>query len=586
MVLPSTAGATFLLVTSLAQVTALSASPRQADPELGAAMRALRSARDVCDWEGTIARARIARSLAPRGSDDWFEASAHEVTALYRVWRPEDLERTAREALSFAADLRKRAPEARRSGIGPLEPFTAGCVAEIQNDLARVLQSRGEHAEAIGHLKLLLDDLSGGPIAEASTRESRVLLDSAKSLLLLGRHSAARAMLVSLRDRFAGTVDGAEASVLLQSGADGLDAYRGKHQGDAEHRRRMESLLSAVPAARRTLASRLGWKEEDLPRSPIGFSDALRDAPEMGANTTGDPRRPVFLPVVIVFCETISLRLLTDEELLVHELSHAALMRAFGPAYDRLPGWMREGIAEMVAGQLVENVDRLLVSRLVRDPAGFLKRQDWEKVDLAFESPPCSSDPPMAGGLSFLLLEDKHGLEGLRRLVRAISEGRTAEEALRDVTGMGMVEYLAAAQVHAASVLEARRARTASAVGEIVQALERGHSAVLEVARRALAGDIPDVARAFASWSQALALLGLGRAEEALAAYDGMIESRHRYPKLVEPALVGKASCLIVLHRTEEARTLLARIRRDARKEEHARWAAQRLAEIDAADRK
>ena len=118
---------------------------------------------------------------------------------------------------------------------------------------------------------------------------------------------------------------------------------------------------------------------------------------------------------------------------LSHELAHAMLAEATG---DQAPKWLHEGLAqhvEMMPGRINPIPDLHREGRILAFPmieailAGFGEAQ---LVDLAY------------GEAAWVVhyIEAKHGVRAIHRLIGAYAEGRTTEEALREVFDMSVAE--------------------------------------------------------------------------------------------------------------------------------------------------
>ncbi|MDZ4774810.1 MAG: hypothetical protein SGI72_16925 [Planctomycetota bacterium] len=531
------------------------------------AIKAIEIARARCDWREMGKRAKSVRSLVSPRSDDWFTAALWEAQACNELWLPEELERSSREALAAVAELRIAEPNAKRSAIGPLSPGAAGSVAGLEILLAHVLQSRRQHVEALGHLRFVLDDLSSGPCEGAEGLMALAGLDAAKSLFALGRYSEARSTLNSLRERLPGSREAAHASVLLQWTTSGIGAYRGKFAGDKEQERRMRAVLAMLPRASARCAAGLGLKSSDFPAFPVGFVDLPPEMPAFGALTDGDPRRPSTPAAIMIFSEPIALDMLDWETILVHELTHAALMATCGPAYHRLPYWLVEGLSEAIAAQTEASMDFWIANLLAMDAEAFFSPHFWKLHPLVFEDEPCA--PSAAPGASFAILPlvESKGLDGVRGLIARIGTGRSLDEAFRGVMGIDVAEYLKLARARVQAVLDARRESSVIAAQRLTSTAKQGPASVLRCADEVLQelASLPtESAYGFASWKRAEALARLGLHEEALAAFRGLHAMRHAHPSYVEIARIGEASALISLGRREEAVSRLESLKRDA----------------------
>ena len=430
------------------------------DPPLSR-LKSLAEFASALEWERVPAAAQALIELVPHGSDGWFYARQRLVEARYWLWQPELFEVEARETLAVALELRRREPLVRRSSRGSLDPRTAGYVMETQLWLARLLQARGLHHEAIGHLSLLLEDLRSGPSNRWREMMAKVGLESARSLLALARLPEARTALQSLRDNFGDLREGAVAAVTLTAIPGVGDPYRGKYSDDAQHAARRAAVLGALTAARARLAERLGRSVAEMPSPLIGVADTPQYHRDLLAFAEVDPRRPDISPVIVVLAEGVARASYDPVTMLVHELAHLLLSRERGVRYERLPPWLFEGIPQALAGELDKLAWDHLELRLVEDPELFFHRQHWKLRPLALQSE--SSGPFRSPGheaplLMLPLVEDPAG--AFEQFLERLMAGAELEQALQDATGLGLEAYESRARVRAQEFLEERRVRS------------------------------------------------------------------------------------------------------------------------------
>ncbi|MBI5362434.1 MAG: hypothetical protein HZA53_04585, partial [Planctomycetes bacterium] len=499
----------------------------------------------------------------------------------FKLGEPEELEPLARAVLAVATDARRAEPYTRKSGLGPMSPRAASGVAKVSIALAMLDQSRGRHEEAIGHLRLLLDDLRTGPVEDADSLAGEAGVAAAQSYFRLGRPDAARVLLAAVRDNDGAGQDAGVATVLLED-LDGLDAYRGKFQKSPEHRPRVEALLAHVPGARARAASALGWPEQELPLVLVGVADGpvSGTGPIIGAHTIADFRRPAFPPTTVVFSELLARGTYDPEALLAHEFVHAAMMLRLGLAHESLPDWVTEGLAQAFAGEL-NDAERLWLDRFVApDPEAFAAPDFWDRHPLAFRNSDCRTPPSAEVGLAARLFETFADGQGGRRLVQAMAGGARFEAALLTVTGLAPEAYMEKARAHAVARLEVLRQQAAPAVLALGRAMREGAPALLVRAEEVLRTAPDPLARGFALYCRANAIETLEQHADALRAWEELCAVSAEQRTYAERARMGRARALLALGRVEEARRVLEELGRAAASSSTQRWVREQLAKL------
>lgn len=554
--------------------------------DLARATSSLRAAVSECDAPETLRRAAELLSIAPAGSDAWIEACAHRVNGLRENWDPLSLEQALQSLDKAVADRRAAEPEVRRSALGPLSLQLAPLVLLARIHGASVLQSRDDHAGALVKLRRVLDDLQSGPCHGSSELQRSALFSAARSLELAGRADEARAALVSLRDEAlsgpVGSHAGELASALLQRGAGVTSGYAGKYAGDPEHLLRMAAVRAALPVARARLALRADIDASDLPEVILGVADGTPNTRSTAALTVYDPRTPCFAPVIVFHSELLALGMVDIEQVLVHELSHAWLLVRAGTTYERMPGWLIEGVAEGLAGQTEVSLDNLLSSAMLPQPSNFLEHNFWELFGLKLESRACERIARAGVGIALAPWMEEAGLDGLRRLAREIRAGKNTDDALEAASKLRAAPFLASANARLAQQVEARRQAASPVIRSMLEALNQSPFELLGAVESALDENPPPIARGFALWMHAVALESLEQFDGALLAYETLHSERLVLPGYVEIARMGRAKTLMARGDLEDALRELQALRRDAISLEVPAWCADRIEELDA----
>lgn len=117
-----------------------------------------------------------------------------------------------------------------------------------------------------------------------------------------------------------------------------------------------------------------------------------------------------------------------------HELAHVLLYRPFGANYDRLPVWLREGIASN--SELYPNPD---FETVLNDAAATNSILPLTDLCASFPSDTASAFLAYAESKSFVqYLVDNHGTSGLNALTAAYADGLDCEQGARQALGLSL----------------------------------------------------------------------------------------------------------------------------------------------------
>lgn len=568
-----------LCIVSTSTSTRASAAPGQSGDRTLALERlwsALHDAVARCDWMSAEAHATLVLEASDRGSASWLGAVAALAQVRYTAASPWGDQELLREALELV-----KAVEWNPHAV-PLTSSAQRSAAQIELALANGLQARGNHEAAVLHLRKATTRLRSGLAESPEFPLAETLLAQARSLLVLDKESESRPLLEELRDRFAGTTQAAIASVLLQQRPQGLDAYRGRYQGDSGHAERMGILQSLVPEARAEVANALGIDLARLEQVFVGSVDRIEAQPTLGAVTLTDPRQFDFAPVVVVFSQPMALGMSTLREWLVHELGHAALSLELGLAHERLPDWLVEGAVQAVAAPWERLADRVLADHLRADQGAFFAPDFQMERLVDFRAEPCRRTSSPMAGLGLWPLERGIRERGWRGLIPALRAQASVDAAIEQAFGQApppasVVEF------EVAQLLERRRAAALPELETIREAHAKGPAEGLKFAENLLARSPTPLARGFALWDRADALEAVGRLEEALAAYRKLGWEGQAQLAYVQDARQGYIRTLLKLGREAQAERELAALERDATNRAISAWATHYLREVRAA---
>lgn len=547
-------------------------------PSAATHLGTLQAALGSCDWELVLREAHALRDSTARASDDWFEATAALVRAHHERYDPSLLETLARDALSAAAELRLADPN---PGQRPLDSLATARVVEAHLALAHLLQCRDLHHEALGHLRIALDDMERGMVVGKVDLVPRLALAAAWSQRALGRTGDASGILRSLRDTFPASHEAPIATVVLENDR-GPAGYGGKYSNDPAHLRRLESLWAARTAADRRVADALGIAPTSLPLVLVGLADRTPALLGTGAFTEADPRRPSIPPVIVVFSEMMALGYYDPEQVLTHELCHAVPLARWGLQYDALPSWLAEALACALAGKQDALVGTFLTNWIVGDCEAYVREDFWDLRTPSFEPSGCHSEENPEAALFGLYLAEGGGPEALRRFVAEMEAGKGGQAAARAAYGLSLEELHDQAARHALARLRAAREETLPAVARLVRESGKGKGPTdtLAAVDRAFAEKQPSLVLGVARLARAEALETIPRNEEALAAWQAILNELPNGPSYAERARKGRAHTLIALGRLEEASEALVELRRDCVTPVVTEWVKKTLADL------
>lgn len=339
------------------------------------------------------------------------------------------------------------------------------------------------------------------------------------------------------------------------------ESYDGKYADSGEWADLREALPGKVERAVAVVRERLGAAELDLSNVALEF----RDLPLSGngivpsANTWTRRRDGRVEQVIRIHLETVVAGIETIDTILTHELTHAALRNLLGEkAHEALPQWAREGLAVWAAGQGPERVRvwLCLLSEKADPVAELVNGLEAGKHGLR--------DYP-EDWLAVAYLEDRAGVEGVRKAVKLLGAGVACHDAFAAASGQGWGEFEAGAKAYASGTLKAALDPElhASWAGAIAHVRER-RWAEAETALGALRKGHEDTwAGDLAGYYLARARARLERDEEALADFDAFIAGPARVTGLLDDALWHSGACLENLGRFEDAFAGYDRLARD-----------------------
>lgn len=501
------------------------------------------------DWAALAESARSRREALRPGDEGWTLASAELVQAVWELSRDRDL-----AELEEVANAVLASPPA-EPGLRVLR-----AIERVRLRLGWTYQARRWDEDALEVLGPLLGrpPLLGDPAVWAGAE-----LAGVEALLALKRTAEARRLLHFAAMRWSDSPEGAVAQARLV--AEG-GPYFGRYRRNERHAALRAACLEAVPRARARVSEAMGSAALIVERAIVGFADRPPGDHVEPLLLSYDWRRPRVPPVIVVMTEELERDALDPEAVLAAGLTRAVLAVRLGRGFDELPAWLIEGIAGHVAGTLGDAHRRALERRFLRHGELLLERRDYwgrpSSVPLDEREAALRVRPLTANG------------RDVERLVDHLCSGETLEAAFEAATGEPLAGFIERADV-------ALRRRLRRRVNEARPALRRlfmdGPGMTVEHARELLEEPLAPFEAASARLVLARTLMGLGRWEEGLAAWDELLRERRAHPDLVETALVGRTRALLALGREGAAREALRVVGRTTTSESVSGWAEESL---------
>ena len=215
--------------------------------------------------------------------------------------------------------------------------------------------------------------------------------------------------------------------------------YQGRFVEESAYRELADRLPRVLDQAMQRAATAVGWSAGPPPCRLRLVDDASGFAwtEQFVARTVTGTRGPA---VIALRLEPLLAGRVELEATLTHEATHAVLARAIGPAYARIPEWLREGIAVDAAGETEINLSRAIsLTRLrpVEMIADGLSRTRHATSDYG------------ESGLAIETLRTLAGEDAVPRLVSCLaSEGEWAP-CLQELTGLRFKQFEARAMIDA-----------------------------------------------------------------------------------------------------------------------------------------
>jgi len=225
---------------------------------------------------------------------------------------------------------------------------------------------------------------------------------------------------------------GARAASGLPDGVTVIEPYEGKYSADARLVPAMEHLARTLPLAVVRMSKRLGGIGVALPPITIRVIDAEKTPMAGFAHASVWRTDGNDVGVVILAAEGLVTESYDLEGTLTHECFHILHMRCLGASVDRVPMWLREGMARWVELEHDGDVEARMLSYLlhgsgesVEPPLSMLQAEGTMK-----DSDLHAHDA--AGTAFFFAMERDKGADFVRGLMHKLLHGedwRTTMEA-------------------------------------------------------------------------------------------------------------------------------------------------------------
>jgi tetratricopeptide (TPR) repeat protein len=494
------------------------------------------------------------------GTDRWLRASHLLAITHHHIWEPEALIEIDGEVLTALA-LGGRAEQARGQTEATLSGADRGRVAQIDHWGALALQARGRHEEAAS---ILTEQIRALPNLQGLEFALR-WIDLARSLEALDRQEDAVAVLREARAVHGGlAIACLEASYLASLAGEG---YAGRYRDDPLLVDMLSKAVRELPSMRRRTLERLDLPDDLLDDLVLTTADRPKDLGGALAFTFHDLRRSDLQPRIVVFAEALVRGEHDVQQILRHELTHAAAHVTLGTFHERLPGWIIEGLAYSTADEVESCVTSLLMECYSHRPDEFVFDEQgtrtWFKRRYGPAAPGAEAQPSLI--LPFLLLKDHLGSQVGAKLLATLARLGDLDAALEALVGMDSAEYLEAAQEHALQRVMQERRRVLLSFVAHHSASQLDPAAALEVIDMGLAKTETPIGRTFLRFLRGKALGGLGRFDEAAEEFSAIVEAPPPRHYLLQESRLFLGRALVQLGDPEAGRALFLSVSRYAR---------------------
>jgi hypothetical protein len=210
--------------------------------------------------------------------------------------------------------------------------------------------------------------------------------------------------------------------------------YQGKHPG--EYAAQFDRVRLLVHQAQLEASSRLGllqYREGfQFPITILFEDDAPLGLESSLAFVRFSKSAGHFEQQLVVNISELIAHPMDFDTVFYHEMTHAVLNDAAGgEATLKIPRWLQEGLAQYVSGEGDNRVELAAVS---------LHKSQAERLVFPLEGPTYGNAYPQYY-LAIKYLVEKHSVNAVQGLVREIIEGKSTQDAIRDLTGLTWEQY-------------------------------------------------------------------------------------------------------------------------------------------------
>jgi TolA-binding protein len=221
----------------------------------------------------------------------------------------------------------------------------------------------------------------------------------------------------------------------------GLAAYSGKYEEDYRFKAALAALPGHIRQGREMIRERLGVDIDFKGKVNFIFRDAGPDSHGgLMAETFTICRDYQPVTVIQFFTEHVVIDPENYRTTVIHEMKHAGFKMLMGRAYDDVPDWITEGLAQWAADQGEARMDSALSSETFagKDPADLANGVANPHHDLG---------DYLEDVLAFEWLE-KHKPGSVREFAMGLVEGKNWRELLAGLTGLEADEALRRMDLH------------------------------------------------------------------------------------------------------------------------------------------
>lgn len=222
-------------------------------------------------------------------------------------------------------------------------------------------------------------------------------------------------------------------------------SYNGKYKNESWARELIRDLPKLQQSATKTIKQKLGIEPKSGKQITIELRDVRDEIPEefeiyegpafqVVTDKNGDER-------IIIHMEFLASGRVDHAKLVTHEMVHAVMRTHLDDdAYEKVPGWLREGLAVYVADE-TEQRTRVLIRRTARD-------KEFADTIVGLEEAERDVEHYAEFGLAIERIA-KTKEDAIQKLAQDLIAGKDAKEIIAEITGESWDDFVAASKKHA-----------------------------------------------------------------------------------------------------------------------------------------